>query len=164
MRQIPIKKKEDQKNGKIPFVMSGITNTGVVNFVSNPVVSFPKNSITADIFGNVFYRNHSFGAGDDTGVYWNDRKSYTKNQMLFIAASMQKSLANKFSYGKKLRSSESHDIEAMLPVNDNGDIDYNYMDTIVSAIHKLIIKDVATYADMKLAAAKKAIVVQAKRG
>ena len=62
-------KKEDQIAGNIPFVMAGTTNTGVVNYISNPVASFPKNSITIDIFGNTFYRNYDFGAGDDTGVY-----------------------------------------------------------------------------------------------
>ena len=50
-------KKDDQILGNIPFVMAGTTNTGVVNYISNPVASFPENSITVDIFGNVFYRH-----------------------------------------------------------------------------------------------------------
>ena len=96
-------KKDDQLPGSIPFVMAGVTNTGVVNYVSNPVASFPANSITVDIFGNTFYRNYAFGAGDDTGVYWNDSISYSKRAMMFFAATMQKALTGKFSYGKKLR-------------------------------------------------------------
>lgn len=55
-------KKDDQMPGEIPFVMAGVTNTGVVNYISNPVASFPKNSITIDIFGNTFYRNYEYGA------------------------------------------------------------------------------------------------------
>src|SRR5690606_27132980 len=77
-------KKDDQLPGDIPFVMAGITNTGVVNYISNRVEKFPKNSITIDIFGNTFYRDYSFGAGDDTGVYWNDVKNYSKPVMLFF--------------------------------------------------------------------------------
>lgn len=149
-------KKEDQKSGNIPFVMSGTTNTGVVNFVSNPVAYFPKNSITVDIFGNVFYRNYNFGAGDDTGVYWNDERIYSKEQMIFFAASMQKSLFNKFSYGKKLRSSESYDIQTMFPAK-NKNIDYDYMNILISAIQKLVIRDVVLYADKKIEATKEAI-------
>ena len=42
-------KKDDQIDGTIPFVMSGTTNAGVVNYISNPVASFPKNAITIDI-------------------------------------------------------------------------------------------------------------------
>ena len=149
-------KKEDQRNGDIPFVMSGTTNTGVVNFVSNPVAYFPKNSITVDIFGNVFYRNYNFGAGDDSGVYWNDERTYSKEQMIFFAASMRKSLLNKFSYGKKLRSSESYDIRTMLP-EKNKNVDYDYMNILISAIQKLVIRDIVLYADKKIEATKKAI-------
>lgn len=82
-------KKDDQIAGNIPFVMAGTTNTGVVNYISNPTANFPKNAITVDIFGNVFYRNYDFGAGDDTGVYWNDEKKYSKELMLFFTASMK---------------------------------------------------------------------------
>jgi len=41
---------------------------GVVGYISNPIALFSKNSITIDIFGNSFYRNYDFGAGDDTGI------------------------------------------------------------------------------------------------
>jgi hypothetical protein len=87
--------KDDQLIGEIPFVMAGVTNTGVVNYISNPVASFPKNSITIDIFGNTFYRNYNYGAGDDTGVYWNNKIEYSKETMLFFATSMEKSIAAK---------------------------------------------------------------------
>ncbi len=70
--------------------MAGTTNTGVVNYISNPMASFPQNSITVDIFGNTFYRNYAFGAGDDTGVYWNNEKEYSKKTMLFFTASISK--------------------------------------------------------------------------
>ena len=100
-------KKDDQLPGNIPFVMSGTTNTGVVGYISNPVAQFPKNSITVDIFGNSFFRNYDFGAGDDTGVYWNTEKEYSKTCMLFFTAAMEKALQGKYSYGKKLRSSQS---------------------------------------------------------
>ena len=72
-------KKDDQILGEIPFVMAGVTNTGVANYISNPIATFPENSITIDIFGNTFYRNYAFGAGDDTGVYWSDKQSDRKS-------------------------------------------------------------------------------------
>lgn len=142
-------KKDDQIPGEIPFVMAGTTNTGVVNYVSNPVASFPKNSITIDIFGNTFYRNYDFGAGDDTGVYWNSSISYSKEIMLFFATSMSKSIEGKYSYGKKLRSSQSLDFKMKLPViNDSPD--YQFMELLISAVQKLVIKDVVIYADRKI--------------
>lgn len=141
-------KKEDQKSGNIPFVMAGISNTGVVNHISNPVAKFPKNSITVDIFGNTFYRNYDYGAGDDTGAYWNDSSEYTKEIMLFFATSMEKSILKKFDFGKKLRSSKSLDFKMTLPIK-KGKLDFNKMETIITAIQKLVIKDVVMYVHNK---------------
>lgn len=146
-------KKDDQKPGDIPFVMAGVTNTGVVNHISNPVASFPENSITLDIFGNAFYRSYPYGAGDDTGVYWISENGLLKEAMLFLTAAMQKAVEGKFSYGKKLRSSQSLNIKMSLP-SENGKPDYAYMQTLISALQKQVIEDVVRYADEKIAATK----------
>lgn len=149
-------KKDDQVAGDIPFVMAGITNTGVVNYISNPVASFPKNSITIDIFGNAFYRSYDFGAGDDTGVYWNDKNELSKEMMLFLTKSAEKALAGKFSFSKKLRSSQSLNFKMQLPTA-NQQPDYSFMETLISAVQKLVIKDVVLYADKKIAATRQVI-------
>lgn len=150
-------KKGDQKPGKIPFVMAGTTNTGIVGYISNPIATFPKNSITIDIFGNTFYRNYDFGAGDDTGVYWNDDKNYSSEQMLYFSSCMEKSIRGKFSFGKKLRSSQSFNFRIFLPVTSDDSPDYAFMETFISAVQKLVIKDVVLYADKKIAATKQAV-------
>lgn len=150
-------KKGDQKPGKIPFVMAGTTNTGIVGYISNPIATFPKNSITIDIFGNTFYRNYDFGAGDDTGVYWNDDKNYSSEQMLYFSSCMEKSIRGKFSFGKKLRSSQSFNFRIFLPVTSDDSPDYAFIETFISAVQKLVIKDVVLYADKKIAATKQAV-------
>ncbi|WP_336637302.1 restriction endonuclease subunit S [Lysinibacillus fusiformis] len=126
-------KKEDQLPGEIPFVMAGTTNTGVVNYISNPVARFPKNSITIDIFGNTFYRNYDFGAGDDTGVYWNSEKTYSEATMLFFTIAIAKALAGKFSFGNKLRSSKSFNFKIQLPIK-NGQIDFEFMEAFIAEL------------------------------
>lgn len=146
-------KKDDQILGEIPFVMAGTTNTGIVNYISNPVASFPKNSITVDIFGNTFYRSFEYGAGDDTGVYWNNKKKYSKESMLFLSASMEKSIAGKFDFGTKLRSSQSLNFKVILP-SQNNQPNYKLMETLISAIQKLVIKDVVLYGNKKLETTK----------
>jgi len=137
-------KKEDQLPGKIPFVMAGITNTGVVDYISNPVASFPKNSITVDIFGNTFYRNYDFGAGDDTGVYWNSEKTYSEATMLFFTISITKSLVGKFSYGNKLRSSQSLNFKIQLPIK-NGNIDFEFMDDFIAELEAKRLMELESY-------------------
>lgn len=138
-------KKDDQIDGAIPFVMSGTTNAGVVNYISNPVASFPKNAITIDIFGNTFYRNYAFGAGDDTGVYWNDATAYSSNAMLFFAVAMQKSMMGRFSYGKKLRSSQSEDFTMHLPVTDDGTIDFDFMESFIAELEAERVAELSAY-------------------
>lgn len=149
-------KKDDQLSGKIPFVMSGVTDTGVVNYISNPVARFPKNSITVDIFGNAFYRNYEYGAGDDTGAYWSKSKNYSKDIMLFFTSSINQALSNKFDYGKKLRSSQSLNLKMKLP-SQNNQPDLSTMAMLISAIQKLVIKEVVEYADKKIAAHEQVI-------
>lgn len=149
-------KKDDQIEGDIPFIMAGITNTGVVNYISNSIVIFPKNSITIDIFGNAFYRSYDFGAGDDTGVYWNSEKELSKEIMLFLTKASEKALEGKFSYGKKLRSSQSLNFKMKLPTINNAP-DYPMMETLISAVQKLVIKDVVEYADRKIEATREII-------
>lgn len=137
-------KKEDQLPGDIPFVMSGVTNSGVVSYIRNPVARFPKNAITVDIFGNVFYRNYEFGAGDDTGVYWNDEITYSANTMLFFASAMSKSLEKKFSYGNKLRSSQSYDFTIRLPVKNNH-IDFEFINSFVAELEAERVAELEAY-------------------
>lgn len=149
-------KKDDQIYGDIPFIMSGITNTGVVNYIANPVAFFLKNSITVDIFGNVFYRGYNFGAGDDTGVYWSDKQDYSKEVMLYFTASMSKALKGRFDYGNKLRSSQSLNIKMQLPIKENK-LDNSLMTTLISAIQKLVIKDVVLFTERKITANKQVV-------
>lgn len=149
-------KKDDQIIGNIPFVMSGRTNTGVVGYISNPIALFSKNSITIDIFGNSFYRNYDFGAGDDTGIYWNSEVQYPKETMLYFTTAMEKALFGKYSYGKKLRSSQSFNFKMQLPTKNN-EIDFTYMELLISAVKKLVIKDVVLYVDNKINVTKKVI-------
>ena len=153
-------RKEDQYPGDIPFIMAGKTNTGVVGYISNPVRRFKQNSLTIDIFGNVFYRNYFYGAGDDTGVYCNEVNEHSKLTMLYLTSSIGKALHGKYSYGNKLRSSRSLNLETYLPAVNNKP-DYPYMETLISAVQKLVIADVVDYSDKKLQTVKNVIATKA---
>lgn len=114
-------KTQDQIPGELPFVMSGVTNAGISNYIGNKVRIFPKNSITVDIFGNVFCRDYEYGMGDDTGAYWNSDNRVSKFGMIYIATAMQKCMSGRFDFSYKLRSSQSLGFKVQLPsVNENG--------------------------------------------
>lgn len=138
-------KKDDQISGTIPFVMSGTTNQGVVGYISNPVALFPKNSLTIDIFGNAYYRNYAFGAGDDTGVYWNEQQNYSPSTMLFFVAAINKALKGKYSYGHKLRSSQSFDFTILLPQTETGDIDFAFIENFLRELEESRLRELEAY-------------------
>lgn len=125
--------------------MAGTTNTGVVGYISNPVATFPENAITVDIFGNAFYRGYAFGAGDDTGVYWNDRVEYSPPVMLFLTAAMNRSLQGKYSYGKKLRSSQSGNLIMKLPVTPSGEMDFVFMESVIAELEAERVAELTAY-------------------
>ena len=135
--------KADQIDGLLPFVMAGVTNTGVVRHIGNKMTIFPKNSLTIDIFGNVFYRNYEFSASDDVGVYWNDEE-YSEHSMLFLVSSIQKSLVGKFDFGNKLRSSKSHDLLVKLPTLNNK-LAFSYMESYIKALESERIETLESY-------------------
>lgn len=125
--------------------MAGTTNNGVVGYISNPVASFPANSITVDIFGNTFYRDYSFGAGDDTGVYWNTSRQYTESQMLFLASMIKRYLQGKYDFGHKLRSSKSYDFKISLPTTLNNEIDFDFMESFIRELEEERIRELQSY-------------------
>ncbi|CYU68720.1 putative type IIS restriction enzyme [Streptococcus suis] len=135
--------KADQISGNLPFVMSGVTNTGIVRKIGNDMRVFPKNSITIDIFGNVFYRSYQFAASDDVGVYWNST-DYPELAMIYIASSLQKALQGKFDFGNKLRSSKSHDLLLYLPTINNK-LAYSYMESYIKTLEAERIETLEAY-------------------
>ena len=149
-------KKDDQLPGQIPFVMSGVENRGVVGYVSNPVALFPGHSLTIDIFGNSFYRSERFGAGDDTGVYWNDPTTFSELAMLFISAVAGRSLRGQYSFANKLRSSRSHALTVKIPVR-KGKIAGDFIELFMCAVQKLVIKDVVDFTAKRIDATRKVI-------
>ena len=144
-------KKEDHIPGDFPFIMSGVTNTGLVAKIANPINRFPANSITVDIFGNTFYRNYAYSASDDVGVYWGD-KSLSRESMLYMAAAISSFLEGKYSYSDKLRSSQSLDFQIQLPITTDGNPDYDYMSTFIRIQQKLAIKHVVDWKERELEA------------
>ncbi|HFU3982332.1 TPA: restriction endonuclease subunit S [Streptococcus suis] len=148
-------KKDDQIKGDLPFVMAGTTNTGIVGKIGNDVRKFPKHSITIDIFGNTFYRGYEFGAGDDTGVFWNTENTQPKS-LLFLKTIIEKQLLGKYDFGHKLRASQTYDMEFQIPTQTNQP-DYTFMSDFIKVIEKLVIKDLVEWTDKKIQATKEVV-------
>lgn len=138
--------------GDIPFVTAGEADEGISAFIGNDVTIFPENTTTIDMFGSAKYRNYSYGGDDHIAVVHTEKLS--KFSSIFITSSIHKvSYAGKFSYSRNFYAKDADELDISLPTI-NHQPNYKIMETLISAVQKLVIKDVVLYADNKINATK----------
>lgn len=140
-------KSADRVAGTLPFVTAGETDEGVSAFIGNDVNVFSANTITIDMFGSAKYRNFEYGGDDHIAVVHTDKlPNYAS---IFITSAIHKSSYNgQFHYGRNFYAKDADELDILLPVKDRKP-DYDTMENVVSAIHKLVIKDVVLYVERK---------------
>ncbi|WP_257721535.1 restriction endonuclease subunit S [Vibrio alginolyticus] len=150
-------KSSDRIKGKIPFVTAGETNQGVSALIGNDVTIFGKNTVTIDMFGSAKYRNHSYGADDHVTVIHTEKLN--KFASIFVTTSAHKvANAGQFDYGRNFYAKDADALNIQLPVKTNSSKpNYSTMELLISAIQKIVIKDVVEYADTKIQAHKQVI-------
>ncbi|MBO4638236.1 MAG: restriction endonuclease subunit S [Treponema sp.] len=145
-------KSDDRIEGELPFVTAGEADEGISAFISNDVEVFSKNTTTIDMFGSAKYRNYDYGADDHVAVVHTE--DLPKHAAVFVTTACHKSAHNgQFNYGHNFYAKDADTLDIMLPVKD-GKPDYDAMETFISAVQKLVIKDVVMYSDKKIAATK----------
>lgn len=148
-------KSADRIPGTLPFVTAGEADEGVSDFIGNEVHVFSKNTTTIDMFGSAKYRNYPYGGDDHVAIVHTEK--LPMNAAIFVTAAIHKSSHNgQFDYGKNFYAKDADDLEIKLPIK-NGNPDYDMMSVMISAIHKLVIKDVVQFVDDKIMVAQKVI-------
>ena len=148
-------KSADRVSGELPFVTAGETNEGISDFIGNNVDIFKANTTTIDMFGSAKYRNYKYGGDDHIAVVHTE--DLPKHASIFVTTAIHKSSHNgQFDYSNNFYASDADELNIMLPTK-NGVPDYDAMARLISAIHKLVIKDVVLYADEKISATKEVI-------
>ena len=163
-KKLPYKAKELPKQPidgyVLPCLTSSFQNQGLnyyapkagATVISN-VISLPSNS---DVY-RAYYQSRDFTVlSDSYAIQWKLAENKpTPNQYLFMVMCINKVTDLPiYSYKNKLGGwnvVKHKDIR--LPVND-GKIDFVFMETFISAIKKLVIKDVVKYSNTKIAATK----------
>lgn len=149
-------KSADRIKGDLPFVTAGEADTGISAYIGNEVEIFSKNTTTIDMFGSAKYRNYDYGADDHVAVVHTEK--LPKHAAVFVTAAVHKaSHTGKFDYSNNFYASDADELNIMLPVNSDDSPDYAFMENFISAVQKLVIKDVVLYADKKIAATKQAV-------
>lgn len=141
-------KSADRIPGTLPFVTAGETDEGVSAFVGNDISIFSENTTTIDMFGSAKYRNYEYGGDDHIAVVHTEKLQ--KLAAIFVTAAIHKSsYTGQFNYGRNFYAKDADVLNISLPVKTK-EPDYEAMETILSAIQKLVVKDVVLYTDKKL--------------
>jgi hypothetical protein len=163
-KKLPYKAKELPKQPTddyaLPCLTSSFQNQGLNYYapkegatVINNVISLPSNS---DVY-RAYYQSRDFTVlSDSYAIQWNSAENKpTPNQYLFMVMCINKVTDLPiYSYKNKLGGWNVVKYkEIRLPEKD-GKIDFTFMDTFISAIKKLAIKDVVKYSDAKIKATK----------
>ena len=147
------------KNGKIPLVSNSSNNNGVMGFSTlNPLNS--GNTITCSdttIGANtMFYQKIDFIGYSHIQNLIPKFEGFNENKSMFIISLCRFYTLNKFDYGNKFNRDAMNNSKIKLPIKNN-EIDFEFIEVFISAIQKLIIKDVVLYADRKILETKKLV-------
>lgn len=145
-------KSADRIDGELPFVTAGEALEGISAYIGNDVDVFEPNTTTIDMFGSAKYRNYRYGADDHVAVVHTE--ALPKFASIFTTTAIHKSAhTGKFSYSRNFYAKDADELYITLPVLD-GKPDYDKMGVLISAIQKLVIKDVVKYSEEKISATK----------
>ena len=141
-------KGDDRIAGTLPFVTAGEASEGISAYISNDVEVFEKNTTTIDMFGSAKYRNYKYGADDHVAVVHTE--AVPMKAAIFVTSACHKAAhTGKFDYGHNFYAKDADALDIQLPTKD-GKPDYDTMTALISAVQKLVIKDVVLYADRKI--------------
>ncbi len=142
-------KSADRITGNLPFVTAGEADEGISAFIGNSVDVFAKNTTTIDMFGSAKYRNYEYGGDDHIAVVHTE--NLPMNAAIFVTSAIHKSSHNgQFDYGRNFYAKDADNLDILLPVLANKQPDYDTMQLLISAIHKLVIREVVAYTDSKI--------------
>lgn len=120
----------ERVEGDIPYITSGSQNNGIGYFVSNKNDTFDKDYIAFNRNGAVglaFYHPYWSIMGNDCRKIHISKADENMYVGLFIATAISMQ-SKSFSYSRKLGTARANKLQIMLPVDDNNEPDYEFME------------------------------------
>ena len=146
-----------ENSGKTPYLCASSENNAVSSYISFNEEYIDKGNCVF-IGGKTFvvsYQEKDFYSNDSHNLvlYLKNEEKRSKLNQLYLATCVNKSLKHKYSWGDSISNAKIKKDEVSLPTQ-NKKPNYAIMETFISAIQKMVIKEVVLYADRKIAATK----------
>lgn len=139
-----LKKTDLTDNGEL-VVTSGKTNCGILGRTIRKAKVFPKNTITIDMFGLVYYRDFSYKMVTH-GRVMSLSSDIIKNREigLYLTGSLSH-LSKVFSYNNMATWKKVKELNIMLPVTPSGNPDFKYMTMRIRELEAERIRELEAY-------------------
>lgn len=137
----------NRKNGNIPYFSASQNNNGLTDFISNPIFQIDRNAIIYSTFGDAYYVEKTFTTSDEITIL--TKKHLNKYNGLFLSNAINQN-KSKYSFGRKAFSNKISKDKIMLPINDNLDPDYKYMEEYTKLVTKNKLEKYISYAKKQL--------------
>ena len=143
------------ENGNYPYIVRTSLNNGTKGYLneneeylnSGNTISFGQDTAT------IFYQKEPYFTGDKIKIVKAKDDLFNAKNALYFLTSMNKSF-QVYSWGSSSFNVDILSKEKMFLPLQNNSLNYPFMETFISAIQKLVIKDVVLYADKKINATK----------
>ena len=129
--------KAEMKPGNIRFIGSSASNNGCTAMIGNDKNQHSENTITVCYNGSVgetFYQSQPFVASDDVNVLY--PKFAMNQQIALFIAPLIKSASSRYDYIDKWKKETMKADKILLPVNQNGDPDWDYMEEYMKMVQE----------------------------
>lgn len=141
-----------ENSGEVPYLCASTSNNSISSYISYDEKYLDEGNCIF-IGGKTFvvtYQKKHFYSNDshNLALYLNIEKYRTKLIQLYLATCINKSLGYKYSWGDSISNTKIQNDKVLLP-SKQGQPDYESMEILISAIQKIIIKDVVLYTDRK---------------
>lgn len=148
-----------ENSGITPYLCASSENNAVSSYITYNSKYLDKGNCIF-IGGKTFvvsYQEKDFYSNDSHNlVLYLKNEDKTKLKQFYLATCVYKSLGHKYSWGNSISKTKIKEAKISLPVKD-GKPYFEIMETFISAIQKLVIKDVVEYADKKIKTTEKVV-------
>lgn len=149
------------KIGKTPLVSNASINNGVMGFSELKALNRGNSISCSDTTigtDTMFYQKVDFIGYQHIQHLIPKFAPFTEKIAFFIISVCRTATANKgYGYGNKFNRTTMSNTTISLPTSIDHSINFHFMETFISAVQKLVIKNVVQYADKRIAATAKLV-------
>ena len=134
---------------KTPMITTTADNNGISYYVdSDPLFSGDALTVASDgSVGSTFYQDKDFSAGNIVVVLEpkkSTKQNWSPRSAQFLATCIKRYALIKYGWANKYSVNRVRNTKLPLPVDSNGDPDWQYMDTYIAKLTALAHKNVSS--------------------